>query len=111
MTHVSLENEQINIQHQLALRFAILLGSLSRKHENGKTGFDIEFESLCSIDKNTRLNSGEFVTARLPQNHQKNRYTDVLASMVVCFSLRYHTRSACGSVNAFVCMHTVSVPI
>ena len=71
MTHVSLENEQINIQHQLPLRFAILLGSLSRKQDNGKTGVDIEFESLCSIDKNIRLNSGEFVTARLPQNHQK----------------------------------------
>ena len=97
---LDIDTGQDNVQHQLALSFAISLGSLGRKQDNGKTGFDIEFESLCSIDKNMKLNSAEFATAQLPYNYKKNRYTDILASLL---SILYWSYWSCNFFKSSTC--------
>ena len=65
----------------IAARFNVLFEVLSRQLENGKNGFELEFEKLCAFDSELRRNDAEFSTSKLPSNRMKNRYTDVHASV------------------------------
>ena len=52
---------------------------------SGKDGYDLEYETLTRHDLTLKETPGEFYTARLPHNINKNRYDDVLASMMSLF--------------------------